>query len=64
MSAYRTACSVSATILDPSFDTLMTEDVLAVQSDRLMSRAEGLTAYYAVIYRTKLSSDEVLHAHR
>ena len=42
----------------------MAKDVLALQGDRLMSRAERLTAYYAVIYRTKLSSDEVFHAHR
>jgi hypothetical protein len=64
MSAYRTARSVPATILDPSFYTPMAKDVLAVQSDGLMSRAERLTAYHAVIYRTKLSSDEVFHAHR
>lgn len=62
MSAYRAAHSIPTAGFDPSFYTSMTKDMLAVESRRSVSCAKRLAAYHAIIYRTELSFDEVLHA--
>jgi hypothetical protein len=47
--------------LEPLLYTLVTEDVLAVQGDRLMGCAEGLGAYYALFHWAKFILDERFH---
>ena len=61
MPADWTSRVVASPILEPLLYTLVTEDVLAVQGDRLMGCAEGLGAYYALFHWAKFILDERFH---